>query len=145
MTRLFYATDVHGSERTFRKFLNGAKFYKVDHIIMGGDIAGKFLVPIVRERDNHYRVTLQERHRDLDGDSAVQAVQGAHRDAGLLPRDARGGRAARDAGGPGRHRPTVPAARRASAERWIAMADERLAGTSVKWYVTGGNDDPPTC
>ena len=27
-------------------------------------------------------------------------------------------------------------------ERWIAMADERLAGTPVKWYVTGGNDDP---
>jgi len=27
-------------------------------------------------------------------------------------------------------------------ERWIALADERLAGTSVKWYVTGGNDDP---
>ena len=58
-TRVFFATDIHGSERTFRKFLNGAKFYKVDHIIMGGDITGKFLVPIVHERDSHYRVTLQ--------------------------------------------------------------------------------------
>ena len=62
-TRLFYATDVHGSERTFRKFLNGAAFYKVDHIIMGGDITGKFLVPIVHEHDAHYRVTLQGSHR----------------------------------------------------------------------------------
>jgi Icc-related predicted phosphoesterase len=26
-------------------------------------------------------------------------------------------------------------------ERWVALADERLAGTPVKWYVTGGNDD----
>jgi len=27
-TRLFFATDVHGSERTFRKFINAGKFYQ---------------------------------------------------------------------------------------------------------------------
>jgi Icc-related predicted phosphoesterase len=27
-------------------------------------------------------------------------------------------------------------------ERWIALADERLAGTDIMCYVTGGNDDP---
>ena len=27
-------------------------------------------------------------------------------------------------------------------ERWIALADERLADTDIKCYVTGGNDDP---
>ena len=73
--RLFYATDVHGSERTFRKFVNGAKFYKVDHLVMGGDIMGKFMVPIVDEGGGHYRVTLQEELSHLDGESAAQDVR----------------------------------------------------------------------
>ena len=37
-TRLFFATDLHGSERTFRKFINAGKFYEVDVLVMGGDI-----------------------------------------------------------------------------------------------------------
>ena len=70
--RLFYATDVHGSERTYRKFINGAKFYKVDHLVMGGDIMGKFLIPIVDEGGGHYRVTLEETLNHLDGESRCQ-------------------------------------------------------------------------
>ena len=38
--RIFYATDVHGSERTYRKFIYCAKLYKVEHLVMCGDIEG---------------------------------------------------------------------------------------------------------
>ena len=44
--RIFFATDVHGSERCFRKFLAAAAIYDADALILGGDIAGKGLVPI---------------------------------------------------------------------------------------------------
>ena len=37
-TRLFFATDLHGSERTYRKFINAGKFYDVNVLVMGGDI-----------------------------------------------------------------------------------------------------------
>ena len=141
-TRVFFATDVHGSERTFRKFLNGAKFYKVDHLIMGGDITGKFLVPIVHERDSHYRVTLQGTTESLEGDSALQAVKERIETLGFyhVTLEEEALHAMQDSQGEidalfrqlGRER----------LERWIALADERLAGTPVKWYVTGGNDDP---
>ena len=47
--RLFFATDIHGSERCFRKFLAAAKTYEADVLILGGDIAGKGLVPIRAE------------------------------------------------------------------------------------------------
>ena len=43
-----FVTDVHGSERCFRKFLNTAKFYDAQYLILGGDITGKTLVPIER-------------------------------------------------------------------------------------------------
>ena len=52
--RIFYATDIHGSEVCFRKFLNAGKFYEADILICGGDITGKMLVPIVKQADGSY-------------------------------------------------------------------------------------------
>ncbi len=46
--RIFFATDVHGSERCFRKFLAAAKVYQANVLLLGGDVAGKGLIPIVR-------------------------------------------------------------------------------------------------
>src|SRR4030067_435423 len=60
-TRLYFATDLHGSERTYRKFINAGKFYDVDILVMGGDITGKLLIPIIKEKNDHYRATLQGR------------------------------------------------------------------------------------
>ena len=48
-TKLYFATDIHGSERLFRKFLNAAKVYGVQILILGGDITGKAIVPCVRQ------------------------------------------------------------------------------------------------
>ncbi len=51
VTRLFYSTDLHGSERTYRKFINAGKFYQADVLIMGGDITGKLLIPIIKDKN----------------------------------------------------------------------------------------------
>jgi uncharacterized protein len=140
--RLFYATDVHGSERTFRKFVNGAKFYKVDHLVMGGDIMGKFMVPIVDEGGGHFRVTLQEELSHLDGESAVQDVRDRIETLGFyhvtVTEDELHAMQADQANIDA----TFKRLAHERLERWVAMADERLAGTDVKCYVTGGNDDP---
>ena len=45
--RVFFATDIHGSDICWRKFLNAGKFHKADVLIMGGDMTGKAMVPIV--------------------------------------------------------------------------------------------------
>jgi Icc-related predicted phosphoesterase len=142
-SRLFFATDVHGSERTFRKFLNCAKFYKVDHIIMGGDIMGKFLVPIVHEHDSHYRVTLQGTTETIEGTDALAAIKERIETLGFyhvtVQEDELHAMQADQTQIDAKFRQLA----RERIERWIALADERLEGTNVKWYVTGGNDDQP--
>src|SRR5256885_4869031 len=50
--RIYFATDVHGSDRCFRKFLAAADSYEADVLVLGGDIAGKGLVPIRSENGN---------------------------------------------------------------------------------------------
>jgi uncharacterized protein len=140
--RLFYATDVHGSERTYRKFINGAKFYKVDPLVMGGDIMGKFLVPIVDEGSGHHRVTLQGEHFALTTATELQEMKERIETLGfyhvVVGEDEL--KAMQD------DQSRVDEAFRKQAharlERWIALADERLQGSEVKCYVTGGNDDP---
>jgi uncharacterized protein len=50
--RLFFATDLHGSEVCFRKFLAAATVYEPDVLILGGDFAGKALVPVLRRGES---------------------------------------------------------------------------------------------
>ncbi len=142
-SRLFFATDIHGSERTFRKFLNCAKFYKVDHIIMGGDITGKFLVPIVHEHDSHYRTTLQGATETIEGADALAAVKERIETLGFYHVTVEEDELHAMQANQGEIDATFRRLARERLERWIALADERLAETNVKWYVTGGNDDQP--
>ncbi|MGC8988086.1 MAG: hypothetical protein ACP5KC_08630, partial [Infirmifilum sp.] len=50
--KILYASDFHGSTIVFRKFVNAGLMYKVDYLIYGGDISGKYFVPILRKRDS---------------------------------------------------------------------------------------------
>ena len=59
-TKIFFASDLHGSERCWRKFLNAGKHFKADVIIMGGDITGKLLVPIVEQPGGTYSCKFQQ-------------------------------------------------------------------------------------
>ena len=54
ITRIFFATDLHGSEKCFLKFVNAGKFYKTNILIMGGDITGKLMIPIVEQTDGSF-------------------------------------------------------------------------------------------
>jgi uncharacterized protein len=50
--KVCYVTDIHGSEICWRKFLNAGTSYQADVVIVGGDITGKAMVPIIRRRDS---------------------------------------------------------------------------------------------
>src|SRR5436305_14700465 len=54
IVRLFYAGDVHGSRVCWKKFINAAAHYPAEALVMGGDLTGKALIPIVRQGDGSY-------------------------------------------------------------------------------------------
>jgi len=53
--RIFFVSDLHGSEVCFRKFLNSAPIYRPDLLVYGGDIMGKLLQPVFRQDDGRFR------------------------------------------------------------------------------------------
>ena len=71
--RLYFATDVHGSEVCWRKFLNAGAFHKADVLIMGGDMTGKAMVPIVATSDG-WELSLQDQ-RDQWLRQAVELLE----------------------------------------------------------------------
>jgi Icc-related predicted phosphoesterase len=140
-TKLFYATDVHGSERTWKKFLNAAKFYEADALVMGGDVMGKLAIPIIREAGGTYRATIHGRVEHVDSAAGVAGLRARIGDLGfydvaLEEDEYRATQADPDAV----ERLFVRLATERLA-RWIDLAETRLAGTGIKVYATGGNDD----
>src|SRR5687767_1531095 len=47
--RVFFATDLHGSEICFRKALAAPAFYDASVLIVGGDLSGKAMIPTFPE------------------------------------------------------------------------------------------------
>ncbi len=141
-TTLFFATDIHGSERCFIKFINAAKFYQADVLILGGDITGKALVPIVRQPGGaSYRATLLGQTASLESEEAIAAFERQVRQAGAYPfrttaEEVTAMEADRNLVDRLFTRLMVE-----SVEGWCEIAEERLRGTGVRCFIDAGNDD----
>ncbi len=140
-TRLFYATDIHGSEVTFRKFLNAARFYEVDALVYGGDLMGKLVVPIVREAGGTWRASLQGQQHHLTSPGQLEDFKKRLDTLGFYPyecdpeeyRQYEGKQEAIDR--------LFDRLAKERLARWVELAEERLAGTDIRCYLCGGNDD----
>src|SRR5437773_363579 len=86
--RLYFATDVHGSEKCWRKFLNAGKHYSADVIVLGGDMTGKALVPVINDGGGRWHATLLENRAELTTEEEPVAFEHA---VGHLPRGGRAG------------------------------------------------------
>jgi uncharacterized protein len=140
-TSVFFAADIHGSQPTFRKFLNAAAFYGADALVFGGDLMGKAVVPIVR-RNGTFRARFLERDEEFEADG-LEAFTRAVEQPGfywkVFDEDEYEAMEADPLTMHGLFH-ELASARLAG---WLALAEERLAGTGVRLYLTGGNDDEP--
>ncbi|MGB3701766.1 MAG: hypothetical protein WA997_10900 [Anaerolineales bacterium] len=139
--KLFYATDVHGSEICWKKFISGAKFYEVDTLILGGDMTGKAIVPIIAQGDDKYKVTLLEQESILNGQDEVAEMAATIQNRGYYPYVTDPDEVNEISSTPGSSDVLFAKQVIKTLERWMAYADEKLAGTGISCYVCPGNDD----
>lgn len=142
-TRLFYATDIHASERTYRKFINAGKFYEADVLIMGGDITGKLLIPVIKEGNGHHRATLQGRVEKIESQAELEGLFARLDTLGFYYKIMEQDEFNEIHADEKRVNALFNELARERLTRWIELAEERLAGTGRKCFVTGGNDDDP--
>lgn len=139
--RVFYASDVHGSEVCWRKFLNAGRFYRADAIVMGGDLIGKAIVPIVGSSSSSAVTIWDGREQALDGADAIAEFERTVRNSGFYPaRVTSEEQALLDNDEPARVA-LFEATIRRELGRWLEIAVQK-ANSDVGVYVIAGNDDP---
>src|ERR687883_2022579 len=140
-TRVFFATDIHGSETCWRKFLNAGKHYEADIMILGGDMTGKALVPIVEESSGRWRASLLENRYDFESEEEVKEFEDAVRRRGYYPFRTDPDEMAELESDENLRNELFYTEMLGTIERWMQMADERLEGTGIRCFVSPGNDD----
>ena len=140
-TRLFFATDLHGSERTFRKFINAGRFYEANVLVMGGDIQGKLMIPIIKERNGNYRATVQGRVEHITTEEELKALMGKLDVLGFYYKVMDEEEFLSIQSDPQAVSALFNELAKQKLDSWVNLAEERLDGTGIKCFVTGGNDD----
>ncbi len=140
---MYFTTDVHGSERCFNKFVNAAAFYQADVLILGGDLTGKMIVPIVEQGNGAHEAHFLGSTQTAKNRADIEALAKKIRHAGYYPylttkaemEELNATREKVDA--------LFNRLMGETMERWLTIAEERLKPSGVRCFVTPGNDDRP--
>ena len=137
--RVYYATDLHGSDLCFRKFLAAGRVFEADAIVMGGDMTGKAIVPIRKMSRGRYVADFQGEHEEFD-ESELGYFKDRVTFNGFYPwvaEESQIERAEEDEEFQGRlfEEFMVDQAR-----RWTTLAADRL-DDSLRCFISPGNDD----
>ena len=141
MTTIFFATDIHGSDICWNKFLNAGKFYGADQMILGGDMTGKAVVPFVHQGGNNHRITLLEQVFDTTNDEELQDMVKRVRSRGYYPYMTNPDEITELENNPERVSEIFLAEVLKVVQQWMDLADKKLEGTDMKLYCCPGNDD----
>lgn len=139
--RIFYTTDIHGSERCWKKFVNAGKFYQADVLILGGDMTGKSIVQIIKEKNELYRVNFMDQQMVLERPDQVAEVEQAIRNRGYYPVTLEPEEVRELEGHPEQVEELFVKEAVQRVKEWVIWAEERLSRNRIPCYVCPGNDD----
>src|SRR5579884_3631393 len=114
MNRILFVTDIHGSDKLFYKMLNGCKIYNANIIIVGGDIAGKTLIPIFLN-NGKYIMNVEGQEKTIESKEELDHIVKDASFERLIEENISG---------------------------WCKLAEERLKPLSARLIMNTGNDDP---
>lgn len=142
-TRIFCATDVHGSDTVFRKFVNAGKFYKANVVILNGDLTGKAIIPMVEKVPNTVEAMILGVRQNATGITEVKKLKSKIANLGFYP-----------------YMTTEQELEELNADskkvseifesimiktmgQWINLLEQNLKDTDIKCFILPGNDDAP--
>ena len=139
--KIFFVTDIHGSNLCYRKYLNALKVYNVDVGILLGDLTGKVLIPLVEKAGGGWETTLMGSHVDVNTQEELDKLKKTIEMMGYYwvhqtPEEFKSFKA-----DPHKVDALFKELMMSRLCEWIDLADERLSGTSYKVYMAPGNDD----
>ena len=139
---MFFATDIHGSETCWLKFVNAGSFYGVDVMILGGDITGKGIQVLVEAQPHVYRSNFLGQEIVVDSREALGKLEAKIRSAGFYAYHTTPDEVKELAASEELREKIFSRLIAESIARWLEMAEQKLKGSGRRIIVTAGNDDP---
>jgi Icc-related predicted phosphoesterase len=139
--KIFFVTDIHGSNTCYRKYLNALKVYNVDVGILLGDLTGKVLVPLVEKAGGGWETTLMGSHTEINTPEELSELKKTVEMMGYYwvhqtPDEFKAFKE-----DPLKVDSLFKKLMLQRLKEWTNLADERLAGSQFKVYMAPGNDD----
>jgi Icc-related predicted phosphoesterase len=138
---ILFATDLHGSESAFRKFLNAGLHFKADVLVMGGDLAGKALVPVVGQNGS-VSADLGSKRMEASSPEQIADLEKTIRMTGRYPFRCTEDELRHLQENPGDVDARFLQAMQETLRTWLDLAAERLGPRGVRLIAIAGNDDP---
>jgi Icc-related predicted phosphoesterase len=138
---ILFATDLHGSDSAFRKFLNAGLHFKADVLVLGGDLAGKALVPVVAENGGVV-ADLGSKRMHASGAEELADLEKTIRMTGRYPVHCTEEELLHLQQNPEAVDARFLQAMRETLRSWLDLAEERLGPRGIRLIAIAGNDDP---
>jgi Icc-related predicted phosphoesterase len=141
MTRILYGSDFHGSEAVFRKFLASGLQYKVNALMVGGDVTGKAMVPVIHQGGGKYQGHLFGADKIASTPDELEALKKSISNVGFYPIVLEKDEAQELENDPVRMGARFEKEMCNRVRDWMKLAEEKLVPQSITLYFMPGNDD----
>lgn len=144
---IFFCSDLHGSTVCFKKFINSAAYYsergrRVDLLVMGGDMTGKLIVPVIKENGS-YRTYLFGKEHTLTSEEELQGLTKKTEVLGVYAHIFDPDEYENFKTSPAIQNDLFKHLMIKRLEEWLDFAERKLKGSDVTCYMSPGNDDIP--
>jgi Icc-related predicted phosphoesterase len=141
MTRILYGSDFHGSEAVFRKFLSSGLQYKANALMVGGDVTGKAMVPVIHQGAGRYQATLFGDEKTSATPDELEKLKKSISNVGFYPIVLEQDEATELENDPVRMGARFELEMCNRVREWMKLAEEKLTPQHIALYFMAGNDD----
>ena len=139
--KIFFASDLHGSNVCFKKFVNSAQFYGVDVLVLGGDLTGKAVIPIAEQEDGTFVALQHGESVQIEGKDELDEFVKRQGNMGFYPAVMLESEYQRLRADEGAQQVLFKKLVLERVREWASFAAQKLQGTDVPLVTVPGNDD----
>jgi Icc-related predicted phosphoesterase len=141
ITRILYGSDFHGSEAVFRKFLASGLQYKANALMVGGDVTGKAMVPVIHQGGGRYQSSLFGEDKTSSTPDELENLKKSISNVGFYPIVLEQDEAQELESDPAKMGVRFEQEMCQRVRDWMKLAEEKLVPQKVTLYFMAGNDD----
>ena len=139
--KIFFASDLHGSNVCFKKFVNSAQFYGADVLVLGGDLTGKAVLPIAEQTDGTFLTFLHGEALTLKSQAELDEFIKRNGNMGFYPTVMSESEYQGMKNDPEAQAVLFKRLVLERVQEWADFAAQKLKGTDIPLVAIPGNDD----